>query len=243
MPRILTYNVHRCVGNDRRLDVGRIAEVLATLRPDIVALQELDVGRARTGHVDQAHQIAHSLGMACHFHAALQVEEELYGDAILTACPETLIQVGPLPGHPRIQALEPRGALWVEVDVDGRKVQVINTHLGLVPREQQIQATHLAGRSWLEHPRFSGPRILLGDFNATGTSVVYRTLSSKLDPARRLAPRRSPTSTFPSQLPVLKIDHIFVSPEIRVNDVFVPFDPAWRVASDHLPLVMDFEVG
>lgn len=49
MPRIVTYNVHRCVGNDRRLDVPRIAAVLAALNPDIVALQELDVGAgART---------------------------------------------------------------------------------------------------------------------------------------------------------------------------------------------------
>jgi endonuclease/exonuclease/phosphatase family metal-dependent hydrolase len=243
MPRILTYNVHRCVGNDRRLDVGRIADVLATLNPDIVALQELDVGRARTGHVDQAHEIAERLDMACHFHAAMQVEEELYGDAILTTLPETLIQVGPLPGYARIAALEPRGALWVEVDVGGTKLQVINTHLGLVPREQQLQAAHLAGPSWIEHPRCHGPKIVLGDFNATGASVVYRTLNAKLEPARRLSPKRSPTSTFPSQLPVLRIDHIFVSPEIVVRDVFAPFDPPWRVASDHLPLVMDFEIS
>ena len=58
VPRILTYNVHRCVGTDRRLDVGRVAEVIAAQAPDIVALQELDVGRARTGGVDQAHEIA-----------------------------------------------------------------------------------------------------------------------------------------------------------------------------------------
>jgi endonuclease/exonuclease/phosphatase family metal-dependent hydrolase len=242
MPRIVTYNVHRCVGNDRRLDVGRIVEVLARLEPDIVALQELDVGRARTGGVDQAHEIASRLEMAFHFHAALQVEEELYGDAILTAYPETLVQVGPLPGHPRLAALEPRGALWVEVDIDGRPVQVINTHLGLVPREQRRQASWLAGPTWLEHPRCRGPRILLGDFNATATSVVYRTLAAKLEPARNLSPRQTATSTFPSPLPVLRIDHLFVSPEIRVLDVFAPFDPLTRVASDHLPLVMDFQV-
>ena len=243
MPRIVTYNVHRCVGNDRRLDVARIADVLATLQPDIVALQELDVGRARTNHVDQAHEIAERLRMASHFHPALRVEEELYGDAILTAYPETLIQTGPLPGHPRIAQLEPRGALWIEVEIEGRKVQVINTHLGLVPKEQQVQAAFLAGPSWLAHPRCMGPQILLGDFNATATSIVYRTLSAKLEPARRLAPRRSPTATFPSPLPVLRIDHIFVSPEVVVEDVFVPFDPAWRVASDHLPLVMDFRIA
>ena len=58
-----TYNVHRCLGTDRRLDVGRIAEVIAAEEPDIVALQEVDVGRARTGGVDQAHRIAERLGM------------------------------------------------------------------------------------------------------------------------------------------------------------------------------------
>lgn len=243
MPRIVTYNVHRCVGNDRRLDVARIAEVLARLEPDIVALQELDVGRARTGHVDQAHEIATDLDMACHFHPALAVEEELYGDAILTRYPERLVQVGPLPGYDRIRALEPRGALWIEADIDGKSVQVINTHLGLVPREQQIQAAWLAGPAWLEHPHCTGPRILLGDFNATGTSVVYRTLNAKLAAARNLVRRkRQPTTTFPSPLPVLRLDHVFVSPEIKVIDVFAPFDPLTRVASDHLPLVMDFEV-
>lgn len=242
MPRIITYNVHRCVGNDRRLDVGRIVDVLAALKPDVVALQELDVRRARTGGVDQAHEIAHRLDMACHFHAALQVEEELYGDAILTAHPETLVQVGPLPGYPRIPGLEPRGALWVQVEVGGAQVQIINTHLGLVPREQQIQAAFLAGPAWLRHPNCTGPRILLGDFNATATSVVYRTLNAQLAPARRLAPVKTPTATFPSPLPVLRIDHVFVSPEIKVQAVFAPFDALTRMASDHLPLVMDFEV-
>jgi len=244
MPRIVTYNVHRCVGNDRRLDVARVAEVLARLEPDIVALQELDVGRARTGHVDQAHEIARDLDMACHFHAALTVEEERYGDAILTHYPERLVQVGPLPGLDRIRVLEPRGALWIEVEVEGQPVQVINTHLGLVPREQQIQAAWLAGPAWLEHPLCAGPRILLGDFNATGTSVVYRTLTAKLAAARSLVKKRGkqPTTTFPSPLPVLRIDHAFVSPEIRVTNVFAPFDPLTRVASDHLPLVMDFEL-
>ena len=243
MPRILTYNVHRCVGVDRRLDVGRVAEVIARLKPDIVALQELDVGRARTGGVDQAHQIARRLKMAFHFHPALRVEEELYGDAILTTYPERLIQTGPLPGHPAIPRLEPRGAVWLSVEIEGKPVQVINTHLGLVPKEQQLQAAWLAGPSWLGHPMRKGPSILLGDFNATSSSVVYRTLCAKLAAARRLAPTKSATSTFPSTLPVLRIDHIFVSPEIVVEDVFVPFGPLARVASDHLPLVMDFRVA
>ena len=94
MTRILTYNVHRCVGTDRRLDVGRIADVIAAQQPDIVALQEVDVGRSRTGGVDQAHALARRLEMVFHFNAALRVEEELYGDAILTSLPHRLIKAG-----------------------------------------------------------------------------------------------------------------------------------------------------
>ncbi|WP_430425194.1 endonuclease/exonuclease/phosphatase family protein [Phenylobacterium sp.] len=243
MPRIVTYNVHRCVGNDRRLDVARVAAVLAELQPDIVALQELDVGRRRTNHVDQAHEIAQRLSMTHHFHAAMQVEEERYGDAILTVYPERLVKAGSLPGLPRVRGLEPRGALWVEVEIDGRPVQIVNTHLGLVPREQQLQAAALAGPGWLGHPDCHGPAILLGDFNATASSVVYRTLVKRLQPARQLAPRKSPTSTFPSQLPVLRIDHLFVSPGVEVHDVTAPFTPLTRVASDHLPLAMDFALS
>ena len=57
MPRIMTYNVHRCVGVDRKLDVDRVAAVIAEYEPDVVALQELDVHRARTRGVDQAYAI------------------------------------------------------------------------------------------------------------------------------------------------------------------------------------------
>ncbi len=180
--------------------------------------------------------------MACHFHAALKVEEEQYGDAILTCYPQRLVQAGPLPGYAPIRALEPRGALWADIEVEGVSVQVINTHLGLVPREQQIQAACLCGPAWLSHPHCQGPTILLGDFNATVRSVVGRTLLKSLRSARALAKTKTLTATFPSPLPVLKIDHLFVSPQIAVTDIFVPFTPLTRLASDHLPLVMDFEV-
>lgn len=244
MPRILTYNVHRCVGTDRRLNVARVAKVIATYEPDIVALQELDVGRMRTGMVDQAHEIAHRLDMTFHFNAAMKVEEELYGDAILTRYPERLVQRAPLPGYGRLGGLlEPRGALWLAIDIDGVEVQVINTHLGLVPREQQAQAESLAGPAWVEHPLCKGPTILLGDFNATSGSVVHRLLTRRLRDAReKVTGRREATTTFPSAMPVLRIDHIFVSDEVAIKRVAAPFGALTRAASDHLPLIADFSV-
>ena len=242
MTRILTYNVHRCVGTDGRLDVGRVADVIAAQSPDIVVLQEVDVGRARTGGVDQAHELAHRLGMASRFNAALKVEEELYGDAILTALPERLVKAAPLPGYSRIRQLEPRGALWVAIDVGGGiELQVINTHLGLAPPEQRIQAAALAGEEWLDNPLRRDPLILLGDFNATSATAAYRTLATRLRDAHATAARgRGRIATFPSTMPVLRIDHVFVSAGIRILGMSAPVDPVARIASDHLPLVVDF---
>jgi len=243
MPRIVTYNIHRCVGMDRKLDVGRVAATIAALEPDIVALQEVDVGRARSNGVDQAHEIAQRLKMTSHFNAAVRVEEEQYGDAILTCYPERLVKAAALPGlNPRLR-LEPRGALWIEIEIHGVQVQIINTHLGLAPREQQRQASALAGHEWLRHDRCKAPAILVGDFNATMASVVYRTLTARLKDARRLTPDPLPTGTFPSRFPFLRLDHVFVSDGVSVTHLDAPYDASTRMASDHLPLVMDFSIG
>ena len=246
MPRIMTYNVHSCVGVDKRLDVDRIAAVIAAARPDIVALQELDVGRARTGGVDQAHAIAARLDMTVHFNASLKVAEERYGDAILTHLPMRLVKSGPLPTLPRVRGLESRGALWVEIEAGGLRLQVLNTHLGLVPLEQQAQARALLGPEWTGNPAFQGPAVLIGDFNATPRYAVYRSLTRDLTDAQRDLRLRGVLKrtlrTFPSRMPMLRIDHAFVSPAIRVTAVEAPADLVTRIASDHLPLVFDFEI-
>ena len=226
MPRLLTYNVHRCVGTDKRLDVGRIVAVIGEHEPDIVCLQELDVGRRRTGRVDQAEAIAQGLAMTSRFHPAMRVEAELYGDAILT--------VRGIPG------LEPRGALWSEIMIDGAAVNVLNTHLGLVPREQRLQAAALVGSGWLGGCQ--GPTLLAGDFNATSITRPYQTLARRLDDCQRRLDLKPSVKTFPSSFPAIRIDHCFVSPEIRVTGVRSDFSPLARVASDHLPLIIDFDI-
>jgi endonuclease/exonuclease/phosphatase family metal-dependent hydrolase len=239
MFRVMTYNVHRCVGVDGRLDVGRIAAVIAHCRPDVVALQELDVGRARTGGVDQAHAIAQRLGMDFHFHPAMHVEEERYGDAILTELPLKVMKADALPGSPTIRRLEPRGALWLRIEVDGRPVNVINTHFGLVPHEQRAQAAALCGSDWLGRPDCVDPVVLVGDFNATQRYSAYRMLAARLHDARAAAGGSRATPTFPSRFPVLPIDHVFVSSGVKVLDVSTPSGPLMRSASDHLPLLAD----
>lgn len=242
----MTYNVHSCVGVDEKLDVGRIAAVIAQSKPDIVALQELDVGRTRTGGVDQAHAIASRLGMTFHFNCAMKVEEEQYGDAILTNLPMRCVRSAGLPTLPRVKGLEPRGALWVAVEIDGVEVQILNTHLGLVPLEQRGQVAALLGSEWLSHEDCRDPVILIGDFNATSRYAVYQSLTRRLRDAQLDLQRpnrlRRTTPTFPSRFPVLRIDHVFVSPSIEVLDVQAPSGPLARAASDHLPLITDFRV-
>jgi endonuclease/exonuclease/phosphatase family metal-dependent hydrolase len=242
VPRILTYNVHRCLGTDGRLSPARIADVIAAYEPDVVALQELDVGRARTGGVDQAHAIAQALGMQAHFHASLRVLEEEYGNAILTHRPSELIKAGALPGLAGRPSLEPRGALWASVNLGGMEIQIVNTHLGLRRHERLAQVDALLGPHWLGHRACREPVILVGDFNATPRSRAYQRLTSHLWDAQATSRHPRPQATFPSRLPLLRLDHVFVSRSIRVIRVEAVRTPLARVASDHLPLMVEFQV-
>lgn len=235
--RMLTYNVHSCRGTDGRVDPARVAEVIARCKPDIVALQEVDVGRARSGGVDQAQMLAAHLRMGTHFHPALHLEEEKYGDAILTALPARLARAGPLPSIG-----EPRGAIWVSVDIGGVELQVINTHLGLRRRERIAQVAALLGPGWLGSAECRDkPTVLAGDFNAVPFSLPYRSLARHWRDVQVLACPR-PKTTFPSRFPVLRLDHIFVGEGIETVGAEVHSDMLTRTASDHLPLTAIIDV-
>ncbi len=242
MPRILTYNVRHCLGIDGQLSPGRIAEVIASCEPDVVALQELDVNRNRTGGVDQAQVIADELGMDLHFYPALRVMEGFYGDAILTARPCRLVKAELLPIWGWRAFVEPRGALWVSVNVGGTEIQVLNTHLGLLEAVRLRQVDRLLSPDWLAHPSCRGPVILAGDFNAIPGSRAYQRLAAHLRDAQTWlgSSRRQPT--FPTRAPLLRLDHVFVSRSIEVLKAQAIRTPLARIASDHLPLLVDFRV-
>jgi endonuclease/exonuclease/phosphatase family metal-dependent hydrolase len=242
--RLMTYNVHRCVGTDRALDVERVAEVIAAERPDVVALQELDVRRARTKGIDQAHRLAELLKMSFHFHPAMTVEKELYGDAILTALPERRIKAKGLPLYRRVPGLEPRGALWVEVDVAG-------------PRSRSstpIWASCRRSRSARPPPCW----VLTGWAPTAGSRPASSWATSTPRPIRRptgccgppcaTPRRRAPAGNarrrrpFPPAFPFMRIDHVFLTKGLETRGVSSPYDGRARVASDHLPLVVELEI-
>ena len=228
--RILTYNVHSCRGRGGRPDPLRIADVIASAEPDVVALQELDVGRMRTGGIDQAHVIAQHLRVMAHFHPALHVEEEKYGDAILTALPSRVIKADQLPSLG-----EPRGAIWVEILRGNVRLQMVNTHFGLRRRERVIQAATLSGNDWLGSPACTNhPAVLAGDFNALPRSRAYGILAKGLSRQVLTLPARA---TFPARFPILRLDHVFANRRARIIRYEVIDTPLARSASDHLPLL------
>lgn len=242
LARILTYNVRRCLGVDGMMSPERIADVIAACRPDIVALQELDVRRARSDMVDQAREIASRLEMRhTHFSAALRILEEEYGNAILTTSPSRLVRAAPLPSTRKRG--EPRGALWAEVSVGETPLQVVTTHLGLGWGERLAQTEALLGSDWLDHPQCHEPVVFLGDLNSLPRGRIHRRFAARLRDAHAADPAVTrPRATFPAHLPLLRIDHVFVSAGVAVRSAATVRTPAARLASDHLPLLVEFDL-
>ena len=147
--------------------------------------------------------------MKCQFHPAWRLEEECYGDAILSRVPMHLLRKGPLPS--KSERHEPRGAIWAVIEPEpGLKVQIINTHLSIYPTERDKQAEALA-TDWVRPAKEHGTTIVCGDFNAQPSSRAYRHLSQITRDVQSYGARGKPAATFFSPRPLARIDHVFVS--------------------------------
>jgi len=240
--RVMSYNVHGCVGMDGRLAPERVARVIARQAPDVVALQELDVGRSRSGRRDQAAVIAALLEMDHRFHAAIHVEEEAYGNAILTRLPVLAHREGLLPVPRGGFGIEPRGVLWITLELDGMAVQVLNTHFGLSPAARRVQVAELLSDRWLAHPDCRGSTILCGDLNASPRSAPVQRLRESLVDVREIMTSGGRRPTFPARFPMFAIDHVLTRDVHAVDCVTVPKSALERLASDHLPLIVDLRL-
>jgi endonuclease/exonuclease/phosphatase family metal-dependent hydrolase len=233
--RVMTYNIHGCGGMDGKLSTARIARVIAHYEPDIVALQE-SLGNARS---NQAREIAAELAATYHFPgASLPVEQDEYGNAVISLYPMRRTKAADLPTLPG-RVIETRGALWVSVDFHGIELQFINTHLGLFSLERQKQAEALMGLDWVGHGKCAVPVILCGDFNASPSSPVYRAITDRLHESQETAVGHKSRNSFPGRYPVSRIDHIFCSSDIKTLKVEVPRTHLTRLASDHLPIIAE----
>jgi endonuclease/exonuclease/phosphatase family metal-dependent hydrolase len=235
--RLMTYNVHSCVGTDGRLSAERIADVIAESAPDIVALQEVDVGQSRSGKVHQGEWIAMRLCMNHLFSSARETDGGHYGNAILSRYPLHSVRTGLLPTRAARKLLEPRVAQWAKLAWGGLELHLVNTHLSLDRQERLAQARALLSSDWVLHPDQGAATLVCGDFNSLPWSRVHRAMRQRLVDARD-SPEASLVGTFPSWLPVLRLDHVFASDQVDIVETRVPFSKASRTASDHLPLVV-----
>jgi endonuclease/exonuclease/phosphatase family metal-dependent hydrolase len=221
---IASYNVHQCVGLDRRRSPTRIAAVVSELDAIIVGLQEVDARPGREPGLDQLAEIARAAGFAFVRGPTLLRHDGHYGNGLLTRAPvrnARLIDLS-LPGR------EPRGAIDVEVEHAGRRIRVVATHLGLAPDERRAQCSRLLES--LAPARAFDLSVLIGDFNEWW---MRRELLQRLH--RCFGYTRS-VRTYPSPAPVLALDRIWVRPASALVELYAHRSRLARRASDHLPL-------
>lgn len=236
--RVVTWNVHSCIGRDGRVSPARVADVLAALAPDVVALQEVEVGRKRTGRSDQPRALADRLGMHSLFAPALHWEDGHYGIALLSRHPLTLVRAARLPGI-ALPLVQPRVAVAAVVQCPEGPLAVLNTHLGLLGRERRRQVEEILGPRWLGSLMGHHPLVLCGDLNSVSVSLECTRLRTRLREGVR-GDRRA--ATFPSHWPILRLDHILHSPDVECVASSVVRSPLARRASDHLPVVCDLAI-
>jgi endonuclease/exonuclease/phosphatase family metal-dependent hydrolase len=236
--RVMTYNIHSCIHMDGRINPGRTAELIETLDPDVVALQEVDVYRARTGFTHQGEYLAEHLGMTCHFLPLLEKAGERYGLAMLSRFPATSLRNIHFPPERKELRREARGAQLAELDTPLGPVRLLNTHLGLTRGERHRQVRALFEDRWFAQAlKLNLPLVVCGDFNAGPRSFVYKRLNEHVTDIQLQAARPGyPKATFFSRYPLLRLDHIFVSRQIRAERVVVPNGYEAKMVSDHLPL-------
>lgn len=234
--RLMSYNVHSCIGTDGRVSPRRIARVIAEQNPDIVAVQEVEHGRARSRQEDQTALLAEALGFHFAFCAAIEIGNERYGHAVLSRHPIEVVKMGILPSPTRALWPERRAALWTRLEIDGRRLHLLTTHLGLSRAERLQQIEAILGTEWIGGIVDDEPTIFCGDCNFSARSAACRLLQRRMQSAT--ADSRK-LQTFTSAHPFVQLDHIFHSGHLTVERVQTVRNDASRVASDHLPLLAD----
>jgi len=235
--KILTYSIDRGVGGDGRLDLDRIAAVVAKSGADLVALQEIDWRTARSGGEDQPAAIAKAIGFQHAYAEAETVEGGSHGEALFARRAFSEPRRIPL-GEPSDQkptvALEAAVMPWGE---RGERVRFISARL--TPESAQIRLRQVATlKSSLEgHP---SPAILAGNFHCLPGSGPYRLLTEGwVDAALALGPDAAPT--YPAKAPEHRADFVFLRPaeRWRVISARVLDEP---LASGHRPLLVEVEL-
>lgn len=224
--RAATYNLHSCIGGDRRYDPERSLKVLQEIDADILALQE--VGGYLHNGVEQIHFFEKRLGMHAVAGPNITRRGTQFGNAVLVR--GRIHESRPIDLN--ILPFEPRGAIDAMAETSVGPLRVIATHLGLFPRERRLQIDRLAAVLQRHHQPLT---VFLGDFNIFGPErSVLRRIG---------APKRMPRLySFPARLPLMSLDRIWTLPNACLAKLEVHRTSLSRIASDHLPVVAEIEM-
>jgi endonuclease/exonuclease/phosphatase family metal-dependent hydrolase len=228
---VASYNIHRGVGLDRRLDLARIADVIAETKADVIGLQEV-IREEGHEHADQAAFLASRLGMEVVMGETRAHGRGTYGNAVLTRLPV----IGSARCDLSWGTREPRGCLRVDVAVASATLHVFVCHLGLRPRERKRQLGLLGGFIAVSH-QLPGPRVLMGDFNEWHFGPITRGLRREF-----ASPMRRMRRTHPSWFPLFKLDRIYWDVALEGRGFRPHRSRLARVASDHLPVICTLQV-
>jgi endonuclease/exonuclease/phosphatase family metal-dependent hydrolase len=240
MFRIVTYNVHKCRGLDRRVRPERIVSVLGETGADLIALQEVLSVEGEQPRSDQARFLAAELGMHYYLGETRRLNGGAYGNVTLSRLPINKAHNYDITWSGR----ERRGCLRSDVMVEagGREalLHVFNIHLGTAFIERRHQARKLVSGEILNDTKLEGARIALGDFNEWTRGLASRLLGTHLQSAD-VRHHLKRAKTYPGVLPFLHLDHVYYDNSLELKRLTLHRSRTALVASDHLPLVADFQ--
>ena len=205
--RILSYNIHHAEGVDGKLDVPRIAQVILSVKPDLVALQEVDKNTTRTGKVNQDIELANLTKMNSVFGSNITFQGGQYGNAILSKFPIIKNKNFLLPN---VDSGEQRGLLRSQIQISNKEnVLFFSTHLDHRRSDTERLASAEAINQIISLNNKS-PAILAGDFNDVPESPTLKELGKLW-----LRTNKKILKTIPASKPSRQIDYIFVQPKER----------------------------
>jgi len=228
---VATYNIHGCVGSDKRFDLGRIAAVIEEIGADVVAMQEVGDVHGRGPAGDYAAELGSRLGLAVLYQPTMLRGDRAYGNAIVTRLPVD----GSRSYDLSVRKREPRGCLRADLRFGESKLHVFGVHLGLTRAEQRAQAGMLLSADIVRGAAVSWPLVVMGDFNFWVNGPIARTVRRALSDAAVAS--GTPHPTYPARSPIMRLDRIYVDAAWEVRTTWVHATELSRVASDHLPLV------
>lgn len=238
--RVLSYNIHRAIGVDRRFRPRRIVRVIAHHDPDLVLLQEVDEGVPRSRGLDLGRELAETLGypyLAIGHNVSLK--KGRYGNATLSRLPivrERNIDL-------TIRSRKRRGCQHTRITLGegGGVLEAFNLHLGLSAQERRRQMEVLLRSKEFRRLATDTPCLIGGDFNDWRS--LLRPVMREAGFASTTERRRGPAlRTYPSFSPQGGLDRIYYRGTLRLEAARRCRLQLSKVASDHLPVLADFDV-